>query len=322
MIASSFIQAWDENSKTACHPLCTDHYYFNRTIREFGSRITVDHLPSKFMKIIISGETKQTNDEFGKMRKVAAWWSKAPSPGNLGDILTPYMIRKEVGQDPFYGGFNSMLCAGSTIRLAQSGATIWGSGVMRECDGVKPHLKLKAVRGYYTKMCLERQGQKPPEVMGDPGILMPLFYDKPVEKKHALGFVPHYVDYQFCKLLFQEEFPVTNVLNANIEKVIDEIRSYEIVVTSSLHGLVMAEAYDIPYIWVHFEHTGRKLNGDGTKFLDFYSVFRDNPPESCTIQKRVDIIPAYQHITEPTAKKFNWRPLWDACPFRLDNIKK
>jgi hypothetical protein len=93
---------------------------------------------------------------------------------------------------------------------------------------------------------------------------------------------------------------VINLNNDNVEAVIDEILSCEKTISSSLHGLIISDTYNIPNKWVKFND---KIMGDDTKFYDYFqSVERKDvdyidcdgyapiPPNTFSIINDVDII--------------------------------
>jgi pyruvyltransferase len=121
-----------------------------------------------------------------------------------------------------------------------------------------------------------KQGLDCPEVFGDPALLLPLFY-KPssLKKTHALGVVPHYVDKTQPSLLHFQSVPDVLVIDiqGGIDKVVDQIVGCERIVSSSLHGLIIADAYKIPSKWIKLSE---KLNGSEFKFFDYFgSVGRE-----------------------------------------------
>ena len=129
---------------------------------------------------------------------------------------------------------------------------IWGSGFMYE-NGVfraKPK-RVCAVRGPLTRAKIIEQGVDCPEVFGDPALLLPLFYRPRRDVPRArLGIVPHYVDKQnpFLRTLALVEEVKLIDIESSISNVIDEICSCDFIASSSLHGLIVADAYGIPSV--------------------------------------------------------------------------
>jgi hypothetical protein len=160
------------------------------------------------------------------------------------------------------------ICVGSIAKFAKQGITVLGSGTMTSGAKLDPAAKWRWVRGPRTREIVISNGGECPEIYGDPALLLPRIVVAAVEKKHQLGIVPHYVDYDFAKQQFPG-LPVINLLNANVCEVIEQITSCEKIVSSSLHGIIAAHAYGIPAAWVKFSN---KLAGDDTKFHDHYET--------------------------------------------------
>lgn len=200
----------------------------------------------------------------GRMKRV--WWPRAPRPGNLGDVLTPAILRGlgvEARWTPHQRA--DLLAIGSIIRFARPGQSVWGSGAMRRSDPVSPRARYLAVRGPFTRDSILRDGGTCPEVYGDPALLVSRFHDRPVEKRHDVGVVPHYVDERDVRRKHRG-LSVISPLRANPLEVVDEIRACRAILSSSLHGIIVAHAYGIPAAWVRFSD---KLNGDDVKFADY-----------------------------------------------------
>ena len=109
-----------------------------------------------------------------------------------------------------------------------------------------------------------KYGHKCPEVYGDPAILMPLIYQPKVEIKHDLLVIPQYV----TEVDFRKNHPELFVVSMNTndyKSVIDAIASSKKVITSSLHGIILAEAYGVPAVF--FRGLGKQID---FKYLDYY----------------------------------------------------
>src|SRR5262245_54832252 len=203
-----------------------------------------------------------------------------PDPYNVGDTLTrPILERLIPGEAIYQVGPDvrgKLLGVGSILWLMRERDIVWGAGAMRQAPHPVPlGVKFLAVRGPITRELLH--GGKVPETYGDPGLLMPIVYRPASAKKYAVGIVPHYVDKKCWRYSFQgkDEIdfsshvpPYIRVLNVAWpwKKFIDELLSCERIVSSSLHGLVLAEAYGIPAEWRVWSD---KVIGRGFKFRDY-----------------------------------------------------
>jgi pyruvyltransferase len=102
----------------------------------------------------------------------------------------------------------------------------------------------------------------------DPGILANIIFPIVKVKKYKIGIVPHYVDYDFAKSIFSNQ---KNVKVINVRKkpyqVAKEINECASIASSSLHGLIFADAYRIPNIHLKFSDL---LFGGLHKFKDYY----------------------------------------------------
>ena len=194
------------------------------------------------------------------------YWPRGPAPGNVGDLVTPYMMRKD-GVEPEYVGpmeSGKVLGVGSTIRYAQAGDMVWTSGIMRAGEGGDPGAVYGAVRGPLTAEAMGLAGLP----MGDGALCLPRYFQAEPVGFWELGVVPHYID-----LPHRDEWPdgwdtarVISPLTTDIERFIDLVTGCDRIESSSLHGCVIAEAYGIPWKWVR---VGDRLNGDDSKFRDF-----------------------------------------------------
>ena len=200
------------------------------------------------------------------LSEVRSWWTLFPLPGNMGDKLTPILLSlyghqpKRVPREQI-----EWLFIGSTIRFAGPGVNVVGSGVIDRRDRIEPRARFLAVRGPITAELIQRAGGYSPEILGDPALLLPRFYCPDVAAGEEIGFVPHYIDQQDPQVASWNG-PLINVLRSNPLDVVAEIRNCRAIISSSLHGIIVAHAYGIPAAWVRL---GNRLMGDDVKFADY-----------------------------------------------------
>jgi len=152
---------------------------------------------------------------------------------------------------------------------------VWGSGFL---DSATPalwpqRLEYHAVRGELTKARIASGNDV---ALGDPAILLPLIWPRKGPATASVAIIPHFATHQSFVERYSAVLPphwkIINLLGEP-ETITAEIAGAEFIVSSSLHGLIVADAYDIPSVWM--EPHG-KIKGDGYKFADYFS-FRGAP---------------------------------------------
>jgi pyruvyltransferase len=199
-----------------------------------------------------------------------ACWLTSPAPGNFGDILTPFILA-HYGYNVKHVHWNNInqadvICVGSIARIAVSGTAVLGSGIMNQKEKLCADAKWYWVRGPLTRSAVIENGGTCPDIYGDPGLLLPKIWPNKNTVKHKIGIVPHHVDYGQVKQQFPDAY-VIDLVNADPQQVTDQITSCEKIISSSLHGIIAAHAYEIPAAWVKFSN---KIKGDDSKFHDHY----------------------------------------------------
>lgn len=201
-----------------------------------------------------------------------AYWFRGTS--NFGDQLSPHVLRwvtgvKPIWVPPTYSG--KVLATGSILEAAAEDDVVWGSGLIRSRVFRPPRdVTFLAVRGPLTRAMIHGDGDVP-EVYGDPATLLPSFYMPATTQRHEIGVVPHYVD----RSSVQVEDPSILLIDVrrHWQEVVDQILSCAVILSSSLHGLIVAEAYGIPASWIRITD---KILGGTFKFDDYYlSTDRD-----------------------------------------------
>lgn len=192
---------------------------------------------------------------------------------NFGDLITPYINNKYCKnsmityvEDSYTG--TKIISTGSIIRLCNNNTIVYGSGIRDISQKVNNGLII-SVRGPLTFNNYNKQHNLIHCAYGDPGLLMPLFYNPPIiNKSYELGIIPHYVDYKNIVSMYKnDKVLIINLLDGNIENVINQILNCKNIISSSLHGLIVSDAYKIPNLWIKYDN---KIKGDDTKFHDYF----------------------------------------------------
>jgi len=171
-----------------------------------------------------------------------------------------------------------VLSTGSIMHFTNKDCIVWGSGCIDEGRVGESPKKVYAVRGPLTRNELLKRNIECPEVYGDPALLYPKIYNPKIEKKYKWGIIPHYIEYESLhdiktiKNLEQKGFKVIDICSGS-KNFINELLEVENVISSSLHGLIVADAYGIPNARIRISN---KLIGGDFKFKDYYlSVNRE-----------------------------------------------
>jgi hypothetical protein len=180
----------------------------------------------------------------------AYWYRRVP---NFGDQLTEWLLSR--------AGIPIEWSPPTTARLFGVGSvahqipkgfdgTVWGTGSLLAGGFHLTDAHVLALRGPLT-------GVAP--FYADPALLI----ERPdVPVIHELGVISHYIE-----RLPHDGHRIN--IGAGPDRVIAEIASCERVVSSSLHGLIAADALGVPNLWV-FEP---RVIGGGWKFRDYAASF-------------------------------------------------
>ena len=195
--------------------------------------------------------------------------------GNFGDELSPIIVRAISGRDVVNSGSSnnkSMVAIGSYIQMAREGDIIWGSGV-RNIDQVCNYktLSVRAVRGPITRKYLEMKSIIVPKIYGDPALLVPKLFniEKNVNMYDKIGFIPHYTALDKYTNFLEKHKDNVEVISPLDDpfSIISKIIGTKYVISSSLHVIILADAYNIPNYWL-YDH---QLNEGTLKFEDYFA---------------------------------------------------
>ena len=185
------------------------------------------------------------------------WWKHKHNVGDeISTIICDYMLaRRGLSFDSPAKRTKHLMAVGSICGEGRIDATVWGSGIHSQAlkDNILRYKKyrkldIRAVRGPETENFLNENGIKCPKIYGDPAIIMPLIYQPEVKKKYPLSFVVHVL--MKNKVNISEGIHLIDTETADYKLFIDEIAASEKVISSSLHGIILAESYGIPVVFL------------------------------------------------------------------------
>ena len=248
------------------------------------------------------------------------YWRSVP---NWGDSISPYIFEKLSGQRP--AALNSRgsspgkdpvyLATGSILSWCCPKAEIWGTGFMRpNAKRVRAPRKVHAVRGPLTRELLRGMDIECPEVYGDPAVIFPTIYNpKGIQKWFDVGVIPHYVDKQHPwvrSVKGRTDVRVIDIMR-DVEGFVKDLLSCKLIISSSLHGLIAADAYGIPSIRVIL--SGR-IGGGNFKYDDYYaSLGCDHKVIRAAPNTPIETIMDMAELHTPSLDMR--RRLLAACPF-------
>lgn len=243
---------------------------------------------------------------------------------NLGDdlsevIVSSVLAKKGLSLDTRVRKKKHLYAVGSIVSMGYQSATIWGSGFLEDLSWIRrlvhrsPFRKLdiRAVRGPLTRELLLKLGHECPEVYGDPGILLPYVYSpSDVQKEEEYIIIPHFTKDKEYRERYGEDH-IVSMITKDYKQVIDRICSAKKVISSSLHGIILAETYGTPAVFL-------KDRGDNKdfKYLDYYSsTLRPNYKYAKSVEEAINMEPMFlpSNINELREK------LLEAFPYDLWN---
>jgi pyruvyltransferase len=197
---------------------------------------------------------------------------------NVGDQINPLLISRLFGVDAVLGSQDRehLIATGSLMGFANRHSKIWGTGALHASDMPAEIVadNIYAVRGKLSYQALRDAGFQLRDIpLGDPGILVSKAFPQKLrpDKKYRLGVCAHYVDrsHPWVQSLLTDPDVLDLNVHADPEEFLTHVAACEAVVSSSLHGLIFAEALDVPNIWIKLSE---KVLGGGFKFCDWFSL--------------------------------------------------
>jgi pyruvyltransferase len=244
-----------------------------------GWRTLLPKLKSKLRALLCPGQSRP---------QPGATWNELPYPTarlfvwrpsngrvNFGDFLSRVIVDLVLASRGLTLGDETresfqLIAIGSVLHFASDGAVVWGSGVNGKMP-VEQHtfrkLDVRAVRGPLTRAFLTSRGIPVPEVYGDPGLLLPVLAPQRFKRSAGIGpgFVPNLNDLAELDTTDMRGVPVISPLHG-WNRCVEAILRHDLILASSLHGLIIAEAYGIPARYVRLSETENLF-----KYRDYYA---------------------------------------------------
>ncbi|GAA2516220.1 polysaccharide pyruvyl transferase family protein [Rarobacter incanus] len=244
----------------------------------------------------------------------ARWWLVND---NFGDLLSPWILEQISGRKVVLADrtIPHYVAIGSIAKHIRPNSVVWGTGSFgtEGEEDICPSATYAAVRGPLTRSRLQHFGAKIPAIYGDPALLTPAFYFPRVEITHEVGMVTRWSERNRQAAEFGPGVAHITLDTTDIEGTLRQILACKRIVTSSLHGLIIADAYGIPSAWIS---SGTPRGGE-FKFYDYFATvnkFRKVQHFSFTSApvtvKRV----LAKLCFDGRPIQFNFKALLDTCP--------
>lgn len=210
------------------------------------------------------------------------WWRGGPR--NFGDLLSGPLLKRFTGLEVEWAGPETamLVMVGSVLEHLPGSfsGVIAGAGKLKPEGQAFPHAVVLGVRGSETFRAIGSPAGpahypgRP--VMGDPALLANELV-KLEDREYDLSLIPHWTDKE---LEFREEFlrykpHIIRVTDDPIS-VVKEIGWSKRVVTSSLHGAIIADAFGIPrrIELAPMMRTHVSREGGLFKWVDYHSAIK------------------------------------------------
>lgn len=200
------------------------------------------------------------------------WWKAVP---NFGDALNPLIVGHLAGRAVVHAAPKEadMFAIGSLLQVVKrnyedprdgAAPVIWGTGLLHavQAKGFLKNVEIALMRGPVTAALLGIEDS----VFGDPGLLVNEVLPFDGIRNDLIGVVPHHSlldDPEVLAFVASDPAYVLIDPRQNTRDVCRWIASCSHILASSLHGLIVADAYGVSNTWLH-------PKGQSTlKYLDY-----------------------------------------------------
>jgi len=243
-------------------------------------------------------------------------WS-GPHKPNWGDELNKTLVNLISGKKVVYTDDPDTphyLCTGSILRWAHKNTTVWGSGFISKEDKITEQPNIAAVRGPLSRDKILELGFTCPEIYGDPALLYPRFYQpKNSRRRYKIGIIPHYIDQNnswLDQFKGNPDVKVINILGKDVNRFVNHVNRCDLILSSSLHGIICGDAYGIPSYWIKLSDN---VQGGDFKFNDYFRSVNRPDTKPIIIDKDSKIADMKFHDYKIS---IDLDLLYNSCPFK------
>ena len=201
---------------------------------------------------------------------------------------------------------------GSVVGLAKAGDIVWGSGINGKSSSLRcdfRHIDFRAVRGPLSRELILQYGGECPTTFGDPALLVPSLFPELRQRttddtRSTVTFIANLND----EALVSRRPPQGKVNFETVPThtpwkiVVERIVASRFVVSSSLHGIILADAFGVPC------RPYQSLFEPLFKFEDYFlATGRSDVKFARSLDEAIDLGPIPTMDYDPT-------PLLDAFP--------
>jgi hypothetical protein len=211
---------------------------------------------------------------------------------NLGDAASAVIVAAICGRQVAPRAFNSKfrrIVGVGTIGQGQSGGAIhvWGTGFDPNRAPIEPkdrpfepapdvEYNIHAVRGPYSRAVLLKHGIPAPAIYGDPAWFLPRIFNPAREIKHELGVISHISELASPRVTTEMREGIRRYSGGAAEGVhfistyhepswqgfqdkLAEMLSCRRIISRSFHGMLLADAYGIPCLYLSGDTQGEQV---------------------------------------------------------------
>ncbi len=257
---------------------------------------------------------------------------------NWGDDLNDYLFSQLIKEKIKCVPFDQLLFGPKIERYSLIGSIIgdfnlnntiiYGSGAITSNPDIIGFPKeVLSVRGPLTREVLLKKQIECPAIYGDPALLCPIVYTPPISKmtRKRIGVIPHYRTKESNWIVsLKREYEVVVIDMSKYEKwtdIIDLIVNCKVVLSESLHGLIISEAYHIPSVWVEFAPHNNPWEWE-FKFNDFYESIGKSGMQCYKVYEKFTPEEILNKAEEWEPGKIDYDSMLKSFPFEIKDIYK